>query len=99
MKKLLYHAIIYIHRMYIRRRFDVLGPLVDCHGLISICPKIVGKTSMVKMEGKEGECERFRSLRTFIDTTINYYCMCVELLFDFINQKAAPTYHFVVCLS
>ena len=85
--------------MYFRPRFNVLGPLVDCRGLISICPEIVGDTSMVKIERKERECERFLSLRTFIDKIINYYCMCGELLVDYINQKAAPpTYHFVVLL-
>ena len=98
LEKRTYHAIIYIHRMYFRRRFNVLGPMVDCRGLISIRPEFVGETSMVKMEGKEGKSERFRSLRTFIDTTINYYCMCDELLVNYINQKAAPTYHFVVVL-
>src|SRR6056300_1922735 len=96
MEKLLYHAIIYIHRMYFRPHFNVLGPLVDCRGLVSIRPEFVGETSMVKMEGKEAKCERFLSLGTFIDTTINYYCMCGELLVHYINQKAAPTYHFVV---
>src|SRR6056300_426289 len=84
--------------MYFRPRFIVLGPLVDCRGLISIRPEIVGDTSMVKIERKEGECERFLSLRTFIDKIFNCYCMCCELLVDYINQKAAPTYHFVVLL-
>ena len=71
---------------------------MDCRGLVSIRPEFVGETSMVKMEGKEGKCERFRSLGTFRDATINYYCMCGELLVHYINQKAAPTYHFVVLL-
>ena len=84
--------------MYFRPRFIVLGPLVDCRGLISIRPEIVGDTSMVKIGRKEGECERFLSLRTFIDKIFNCYCMCGELLVDYINQKAAPTYHFVVLL-
>src|SRR5210317_603258 len=66
--------------MNFRPRFNVLGSLVDCRGLISILPEIVGETSLVKMEGKEGKCERFRSLSTFTDTTINYYCIWGELL-------------------
>jgi len=82
--------------MYFRRRFNALGPLVDCRGLVSFLPEIVGDTSLVKMEGKEGKCEGFRSLDTFIDATINYYCMCGDLLVDYVSQKAAPTYHFVV---
>src|SRR6056300_1849322 len=84
--------------MYLRPRFNVLGPLADCHGLISILPEIVGETSLVKMEGKEGKCEGFCALRTFIDATINNYCMCGERLVDYINQQVAPTYHFVVVL-
>src|SRR5210317_1484703 len=98
MEKRPYHTIIYIHRMYFRRRFNALGPLVDCRGLVSIRPEFVCETSMVKMEGKEGKCERFRSLGTFRDATINYYCMCGELIVHYINQKAAPTYHFVALL-
>src|SRR6056300_510683 len=98
MEKRPYHTIIYIHRMYFRRRFNALGPLVDCHGLVSFLPEIVGDTSLVKMEGKEGKCEGFRSLDTFIDATINYYCMHGDLLVDYVSQKAAPTYHFVVVL-
>src|SRR6056300_879922 len=98
MEKRPYHTIIYIHRMYFRPHFNALGPLVDCRGLVSIRPEIVGETSMVKMEGRGGKCERFRSLSTFIDTTINYYCMGSELPIAYINQKAAPTYHFVVPL-
>src|SRR5210317_509532 len=84
--------------MYFRPHFNALGPLVDCRGLVSIRPEIVGETSMVKMEGKKGKSERFLSLGTFIDATINYYCMCGDLLVHYINQKAAPTYHFVVVL-
>jgi len=71
---------------------------VDCRGLISIRPEFVGKTSVVKMEGKEWKSERFLSLRTFIDATINYYCMRGDLLVDYVSQKAAPTYHFVVVM-
>src|SRR5210317_339030 len=77
--------------MYFRPRFNALGPLLDCRSLASIRPEIVGETSMVKLEGRGGKCERFRSL-----STINYYCMGGELLVAYINQKAAPTYHFVV---
>jgi len=84
--------------MYIRPHFNALGPLVDCRGPVSVIPEIVGETSLVKMEGKEGKCEGFFSLRTFIDATINYYCMCGELLVAYINQQVAPTYHFVVVL-
>src|SRR6056300_2110195 len=84
--------------MYFWPCFNVLGPLVDCRGLVSIRPEIVGETSMVKMEGKKGKSERFLSLGTFIDATINYYCMCRDLLVDYVSQKAAPTYHFVVVL-
>ena len=71
---------------------------MDCRGLVSIRPEFVGETSMVKLWGRGGKCERFRSLSTFIDTTINYYCMGGELLVAYINQKASPTYHFVVLL-
>jgi len=62
MGKLLYHAIIYIHRMYFQSHFNVLGPLVACRGLDSIWPEFLAQTSMVKMEGKEGKSERFRPL-------------------------------------
>src|SRR6056300_2035007 len=82
--------------MYLRPRFNVLGPMVDCRGPVSILPEIVGETSLVKMEGKEGKCEGFCSLRAFIDATINNYCMCGERLVDYIYQQVAPTYHFVV---
>ena len=71
---------------------------MDCRGLISIRPEVVGETSLVKMEGKEGKSERLLSLGTFIDATINYYCMRGERLVDYINHKVAPTYHFVVVL-
>jgi len=70
---------------------------VDCCGLVSIRPEIVCETSMVKMEGKEGKSEIFRSLGTFINATINYYCMCGDLLFHYINQRAAPTYILWIC--
>ena len=98
MEKLLYHAIIYIHRMYFRPHFNALGPLVDCRGPVSVLPEIVGETSLVKMEGKEGKCEGFFSLRTFIDATTNNYCICGERLVGYVNQQVAPTYHFVVVL-
>src|SRR5210317_2352707 len=84
--------------MYIRPHSNALGLLVDCRGPVSILLEIVGETSPVKMEGKEGKCEGFCALRTFIDATINNYCMCGERLVDYINQQVAPTYHFVVVL-
>ena len=69
---------------------------MDCRGPVFFLPEIVGGTSLVKMEGKEGKCEGFCSLRAFIDATINNYCMCGERLVDYIYQQVAPTYHFVV---